>query len=230
MNEVPRPERPASTGKPSGQRLRRAPISHESRFIGYLVLGFGVLAVLTVVVLAMSGRSGLKTETPNSAAVKEISGGLSAVLMPDPVKPATPKKELYFKRQPDIAAASMEGDWQSMIGKYTAVLQLKGGVYQIILANADPAAARLYSQGTYKVQEDVLLLTPRLDWPKPATTQKTSVEYQPITRAPFPIIAAIQSGKMLWQNPPQSERRVLVPYKSPLLLNGEADYIVWQKL
>lgn len=233
-----RPRPPQSP--PNGQKRRRPralppPASPESRFIGYLVLGFGVLAVVAVLILAFSG-GGDKEERQADA---RVADSLAQDIVPAPAQPApAPKpvvqqpierKELYFKRQPNLDAAAMEGSWQAAIGKYTVVLQMQKGSYQIVYAQPDPNSRRLYSLGTYKiVAEDMVELTPRLDWPAP--TSRMGAGYEILTRAEFPILVTFQSGRMLWQNPPQSEKRVLAPYRSPVTAAEDANYVVWQRL
>lgn len=223
----------------SSQPSRRTPppkqgLSYESRFIGYLVLGFGVLAVIAVAIIAFSAKkeTGSKqtAQEPVQQATQPPQALVSDMINTQPIAPEKPKPELFFEREPDLDAEDLKGAWQTSIGKYTAVVQFKKDVYQIILAQPDPNAARLYSSGTYKVMEDIILLTPHLDWPQPATQAGKTIAYEILTRAPFPIIAVIDGNKMLWQNPPQSESRVLVPYKTPLFLDEKVDYATWKKL
>lgn len=197
------------------------------------MLGFGVLAVIAVLVLAF-GKSDApsKPETPQVAAQKPASAGdLMADLTaaPQAVKPV-PKVDLFFERDADFAAAKMEGDWQSTIGRYTVVLQIREGVYQLILASADPAAPRYYSSGTYKVIEDIIMLTPRMDWPAPASVGGKIIAYEKLTRAPFPVIARFEGGNMLWQNIPQAEKRVTGPYTSPLFMSEDVKLATWKRL
>lgn len=211
----PRPRRPAQPPA----------LSKESRFIGYLVLGFGLLAVITVIIIAVNGKSG--DQSPQDETAAQLVQGL----VDTPVsKPPAPKKELVFPRSPDVDESDMQGAWQAAIGRYTSVLQFNKGVYQIIMASPDPNAVRLYSSGTYKGLEDILVLTPKLDWPQPVSPEGKKITYDMLTRAPFPVIVLFDKGKMIWQNPPQSERRVLVPYKNPLLVDDKEHYIVWSKL
>ncbi len=177
-------------------------MSRESRFVGYLVLGFGVLAIIAVLIIALGGK---KEETPVVAGAKPEAQSL-------------------------IAQSDMEGDWQAAIGKFTAVLQIRKNVYQIILAQPDPNAPRYYSSGTFKVVEDVMVLTPRIDWPPPASPAGKKIGYSILTQAPFPMIAVFKDGGMLWQNPPQSEKRVRAPLTSPIFKSERVDYVSWKKL
>ncbi len=224
ISPPPKPSRPSAARQAKAPRNAILALSHESRFIGYVVLGFGLLAVVALIIILLSGSN----ERQDAARQPQrlVPEMTDTQTMPRPV----PKKELYFKRNPDLDAGDITGGWQTNIGKYTAAIQMEKGVYQVILAQPDPYAPRLYSSGTYKILEDIILLTPRLDWPTPAAPKGKKIGYQVLTSAPFPLIAVMEGKKMIWQNPPQSEKRVLVPYKSPLFMDEGVDYVVWQRV
>lgn len=229
----PPPQQPPRP-RPQQQARRRPappPRSAESKFIGYLVLGFGLIAVIAVLLLAFMGNNpDTDVAQPSQEQTKNISTNMEARFTAPPPIASKPKVELHFKRQPDFKAVQMEGNWQATIGTYTAVLQVNKNVYQIILvSNAQPGMPRFYSSGSYKVQEDMIVFTPRVDWPQPATQNK-SIVYQRITRAPFSMISAFYEGKMLWQNLPPDETRVLRLANTPLFMSENVDYVVWQKM
>lgn len=207
-------------------------VSAESRFIGYLVLGFGVLAVIAVLILAFGGsdddaQRGKSAKTPPASA-KDLMADLSQP--PKTMSAPAARTDLFFEREKDFDSGDMEGDWQASIGRYTAVLQIRKNVYQLILAGDDPVAPRMFSSGTFKVVEDIIMLTPRLDWPPPAQAKGRFVAYDRLTRAPFPVIARFDGGKMLWQNVPQEETRVIAPYTSPVFLSENIKVAVWKKM
>lgn len=219
------------------------PVSGESRFIGYIVLGFGVLAVIAVGVLAFSGRedlsvpAGTQAPVPAANALKKAASNTARDMEAD-LRDKAPtisvekieRKDLYFKRQPNIAAASVEGSWQSRIGKKTVVLKMSGGTFQIVISPDGQQNLRIYSSGTYKKTEDILVFTPDKKWTPPAVPQGQPLYYQPLTQAVFPVIAALESGKMLWQNPPPQEKRVYAPASMVLIGPQDQPYVVWQKM
>ena len=197
------------------------------------MLGFGVLAVIAVLILAFGKDDA--APSPEAAKLAEQKPTNARDLMADltdaPQSPKpVPKVDLFFERDADFAAGKMEGDWQSAIGRYTAVLQIREGVYQLILASTDPVAPRYYSSGTYKVIEDIVMLTPRMDWPAPASVGGKIIAYEKLTRAPFPVIARFDGGDMLWQNIPQAEKRVTAPYTSPLFMSEDVKLATWKRL
>lgn len=140
------------------------------------------------------------------------------------------ESDLFFKRDKNFKAGRMEGDWQASIGRYTAVLQIRNDVFQLILASADPMAPRFYSSGTYKVLEDIVMLNPQQSWPPPAIPKGKVIAYDKLTRAPFPVIARFDGDTMLWQNVPQDEKRVVAPYTSPLFMSENVKVATWKKL
>lgn len=241
----PRP-RPPANGRPTGGGKPRAPrnMSRESRFVGYLVLGFGLLAVIAVLVLAFSnsgdGNAPVANNAPGPSAAATAQTPTPALLPRDLVndlsslesrraKTQDGGRDLFFERTPKFDASAMEGDWQAMIGNYTAVLQIRKNVFQIILASSDPNAPRYYSSGTFTVNEDILMLVPQQDWPPPASAS-ANISYAKLTRGSFPIIARFEGGKMLWQNPPESEKRVSGPYTSPIFMAEKTRLATWQKI
>lgn len=241
-------------------RKKAKPPSAESRYIGYLVLGFGVLAVVAVAILALSGRKDAGTQNKTVEAQAQIlTQAQKAAAQPQIAveKPpmsanvatraaqdlmqdlngqtlAAPREQaedgLYFPRQPKVKRENLEGTWRGVVGRYAVALKMQGGTYQIILANPDEYSRRLYSSGEYKITEDIIEFSPRRDWPAPTPPVGTDVRYQNITSSPFPVIAAMDKGEMLWQAPPVSETRVLEMTRMPILLSEKQDFIVWQKL
>ncbi len=259
---LPKKPTPANANKGASFSARKIKpdygSSKESRFVGYMVLGFGIVAVMSVLLIAANRFGGNNEQTGGQPVATPV-----AVMSPTPqtlVPPATPaapdlqnrvakdllgnlsspfsqergqykelpKDELYFKRQPDLDSAAIEGAWQAMISNSTAVLQLSKGTYQIVMADPAQYSYRQYSSGTYTVMEDLITLTPRNDWAPPSPPKGTDIVYASITSAPFPVMAGFKSGKMLWQNPPSSETRIYVPRMLPLLQDSAQGYIVWQ--
>lgn len=204
--------------------------SRESKFIGYLVLGFGVVAVAAVLLLAFMGRGAPDTNAPQptqqqTAMIAPVKSQ-ALIQAPKPVPP--PEYKLPFKRQPNMDAAAMDGNWQAMIGKFTAVLQMNKGVYQVIIASDDIYMPRYYSSGTYEVLEDMITFTPQNSWPQPLS--KSGGSYQTISRAPFSAMSAFYEGKMLWANTPPTEYRVRRYPQMALLMGENVDYVVWQRI
>ncbi|MFA5593337.1 MAG: hypothetical protein WC989_08505 [Micavibrio sp.] len=219
------------------------------QLVGYAVLAIGVSLVLGVIYLAFfaGGSAVRQAPMPDGQMAQALVSDLPALprqqgtgagaAIPQgsttrisPPAPVRPQSQLAIRRQSGIDAAQMKGAWQGMIGRFTAVLQLDGVVYQVILASADPNASRIYSSGTYKIMDDIITLTPRSDWPEPVSGAGARVSYDKLTRAPFSLIAGFQQGRMVWQNVPEGEKRVLTTRTSPLFRSENVNYVVWQRV
>ncbi len=261
-DEPPKPGGPRrnpanANGRPAGARPKRPPAaaSRESRFIGFLVLGLGIIALLAVVMIALSSRNGapdgtsatVKARTEKTAeekaleaiparvrkyeAPKNVAEDLSSSL-PHKIKmppKQEEKPELFFKRDPSLDAASMIGSWKAAVGSYVAVLDMDGQIYQIVMADPNNYGARLYSAGTYEVLEDMVTLRPQNTWPFPDAPKGQGIKYNRITTSPFPVVVALKGDNMFWQNPPESEIRVVPLRKLPVLLSENLDYLTWQR-
>ncbi len=242
------------------KRKSNQKISKESQFIGYIVLGFGALAVISVMLVAANRFGGKNTNSPmvqnvttteqvvqtpptpvskpvpinnpelQNRVAQDLIKNLPQNFSSAPVQTKKPnKQELYFNRQPDLKISDIEGSWQSMVGDSTIVLTLTRGSYQMIVANPNEYSERKYSSGNFTMIEDILVFSPRHDWPKPTPPRGTDVKYTPITMAKFPVIAAMRGGKMLWQNPPSTENRVYVPRALAILTDPKQGFLVWQR-
>lgn len=240
MNEPADPQSPSATRPKNGQARLRAnpqvsprrpmPMSRESKFIGYLVLGLGVLAVISVLILAFSGGVDTSGEADPKVAQGLQQDMASAPTAASRSKPAAPKAELAMPRQKGIKVGDLSGGWKSSIHDYVAVMQMEKGAFQIILAPNNLDLPRMYSSGTYAMVDDMVILTPRTDWKAPPSPAGRNVQYERLTRGTYPMIVGFKDGAMIWQNVPQSEKRIDVPSRSPLLLDPAVDYIVWKKL
>ena len=214
-----------------GQGGRRPPQSRESKFIGYLVLGFGIVAVVAVLLLAFMGGGApdMNVQQPTPSQTAKISPTKPQELIQARAPVPPPEYKPPFKRQPNMDVAGLNGNWQGMIGPFTAVVQMNKGVYQIVVASDNISMPRYYSSGTYKVLEDMITFTPQNNWPKPLT-QSGKGSYQAITRSPFSLMSAFYEGKMLWANVPPTEERVRRYLQVPVFMNENVDYVVWQKI
>lgn len=214
---------------PSQPRPRRRPpakpSSRESRFIGYLVLGFGTLAVIAMLMIAFGGGD----ETAQTQEQASLQKELSSIEAPARASEEPEEDKLYLKRQKKIDEGDIQGGWQSMIGEYLAVLQIQKGSFQIIMALPDPQMPRKYFSGTYNILDDLIVLNPQLKWGEPKKPAGAKFSYSRLTSSGFPMVVGFENGNMVWQNTPQTEKRMYVPSRSPLLSLGGMDYIIWKK-
>lgn len=218
-------DQPPSAPRRRPRRLPQQP-SKESRFIGYVVLGFGTLAVIAMLMIAFGGNEDAPQTPEQQNLQKELAAAQTA-----PVDLAEKKETaLQFKRQKKIDQGDMQGGWQAAIGDYLAVMQIQKGAFQIIMALPDPNMPRKYFSGTFTTLDDLIILKPQPQWGEPKKPANSPIVYDALTSSTFPMIVGFDGGKMVWQNvPPGVEERVYVPARSPLLSLGDMDYIIWKK-
>ncbi len=228
MNDPAQPSNPVRRRAPDGGRRRRAvqEMSPESRFVGYLVLGLGVLAFISVLILAFAGPD-VSEEGPDP----QVAGRLQTDMASQSRREeALDKAQLVLPRQKGVDMGDLQGSWMANIGPYVAVMQIGKGAYQIILARGEPEFPRLYSSGTISMIDDIAVMQPRADWKAPAAPAGSGIRYERLTRGSYPMIAGFKDDAMIWQNVPQGvETRTYVPPRSPLLLDPSRDYIVWKR-
>lgn len=227
------PSRPkgggAAKARQAGQGRKPMPrplTPAQSQMVGYAVLGVGILAAISVLIMAFRGGVDTGGPEPDPQVTASLQQDISRQ---EQAVPATVAKEskLALKRQ-KISAGSLSGGWKALIGDYMAVLQMDNGAYQVILASADPVVPRLYSSGSYTMIDDIIVLSPRSDWKAPTPPAGSSIEYERLTRGDYAMVVGFQDGAMVWQSVPSSETRVSYS-RSPLLLEQGRDYIVWKK-
>ena len=198
----------------------------QSRLVGVAVFGAGLLAVVAVVFLALSQRGGGPVNGPKALQQKE---SLNVPMVQAREAQTAPAPKTYT-RQKNIDEDDIEGVWQAKLGNNEAVVQIKNGVYQIIVATPSPTAPRLYSNGTYKILRDLILFQPQLNWSKPAVPKGSNIEYQSLTMSPFPMAVSRDGRAMVWQNPRQDEKDIYVPRQNPMLYNIPDQVAIWTPL
>jgi hypothetical protein len=212
------------------KKMPRPMTPQQSQMLGYAVLGVGVIAALSVLILAFRGFGGggdvFNVPEPAPQVAEKLQEDISRQPRSAPPAPAQEPK-LVIKRQ-KINSGNVTGGWKALIGDYIAVIQMDKGAYQIILAPADPVVPRLYSSGTYSVLDDIITFRPRSDWKAPTPPAGVNIRYERLTRSDYSMIVGFKDGAMIWQNVPEDEKRISA-YRSPLLIEQDEDYIVWKK-
>lgn len=204
------------------------------------MLGFGVLAVVAVLILALGGRGA--NDAPDADTVEALQAEMAASPQerepaPEQAAPAPAaaptrpyENTVQFPRQKKIEPEAIAGSWQTAIGRYTAVAQMNEGRFQIIIAAPEPQAPRIYSSGTYRVFDDIVEFTPQAHWPAPTPPPGLSLSYNQLTQASFSFVVTFRGGRMVWQNAPSSERRVYTTLRSPLFMTEDVNFVAWQKM
>lgn len=247
----------SARGRIRKPHIRHARSVGSPEWVGFGILAIGVLAVIGVGVLVyqkLKPSTALQAPVPAAAVsapdvalppqlmvredsalqnrvAKDLMTGLAAPFSPDKNQYKKPKTDgLYFARGGAITESDVAGRWQTIASNSTAVLELASGTYQIVMADPNNYSERKYSRGTYRFLDDMIVFEPHNEWPKPNPPKGTDVEYHTITASQFPAVVGFQRGYMLWQNAPQTERRVYIPRVLPILEDPAQGYLVWERM
>lgn len=193
--------------------------------LGLVIFGVGIVAVLLVGVLAYQTLVGSPEVGRQDAEVsqEEIRSFKQEEFREQDTSQAQKQKKKSFKRQKSISEKAITGAWDTRLDEARALLQLKNGTYRLIIVMDNPAESRWYSNGTYTLKSDLLLLVPNLDWGPPKSRK---FGYRVLTRSDIPVIVSIYKGKLVWQMP-DDDVDVYVPNYHPVLSLVKDKIAVW---
>jgi hypothetical protein len=211
--------------------------------MGFVVLGFGVLAVTATLLLALNMRdtgisensSEVREDKPSEAAADEnMVDTLKSMTQEtrEPSEPA-PKVNVSRERQENIKESAITGMWQTQIDGGKAVLQIENNVYRIIISFENPNLSRRYSNGTYRLIKDILVFYPNPAWGAPEVPEGSpSIDYDALTQSEFPILVSRQRNNLVFIHPDDEmvPSGVYRPSDSPLLSLIETGIAVWEPL
>ena len=198
----------------------------KANILGIAVLGVGVLAVLIVGVLAYRSLSFSADGQGAQISREEINAFKEAEPIFEEEQAAEEKPKPTYKRQKSISERQIVGSWDTQIKGGRALLQLQGGTYRLIIVMDNPAASRWYSNGTYTLQDDLLVLSPNMKWGPPKSKR---FGYRVLTRSNMPVMVSKNRGNLVWQVPgPDAD--IYVPNYHPMLNLTEDKIAVWDVL
>lgn len=176
-------------------------MSAQMQWVGYVVLGFGLLACIAVVMLFFSatGQPEAPNQPPDLIADSPVEPAPPASQSPRPApEPVVIERP---ERQEDIKIKEIQGVWQARLKDANAVVQIKDGVYRLIISFDYPGLPRRYSNGTYEMKGDQLILTPKSEW-GPQKSADGFVEYLPLTSVGFSTLVARSKETLVWMTTP----------------------------
>ena len=209
----------------------------KADWIGYGVLGAGVLAFAAVSLMALGMLGGGSGDDGRGAVESGYAAPDASELardFGDPAETATaaqaeaPPPE-PVRRQENLKPRAVTGDWQAQVPGGVAVLKMDGQVFQLIVAYNAPGRDRRYISGVYEMSGDIVYLAPRNDWRPPRSARGGDVEYDTITTSPFPVMVSVERGRMIWRVPPE-DIEYFVPSRIPLLAELPQETLVWRGL
>lgn len=142
------------------------------------------------------------------------------------VKKKSVKPKRSFERQTSIAEIEIEGSWRTQLDGMQALLQMRGRTYKLIVVPNNPVEARYYSNGTYILKEDLLILTPNMAWGPPKSRR---FAYDVLTLSDLPVLVSKHQGKLVWQLP-SYDSDIYVPNFHQILSRTEDNIAVWDVL
>lgn len=187
---------------------------------GVAVLAVGLIAVLAVSILAIQKFS------TNINVSNDTKKSFQEIQAQEFIQKEPPKPKRVFARQKSISESDIEGSWNARLEEARALLQMRGRTYKLIVVNDNPVEARFYSNGTYILKNDLLVLTPNLEWGPPKSRR---YRYNVLMRSNLPVIVSKHKGKLVWQLP-GPEADIYVPNFHQILSRTEDDIAVWDVL
>jgi hypothetical protein len=206
--------------------------------MGFVVLGFGVLAVTATLLLALNMRTPAPPEngtTPAATPAEEnMVDTLNSMTQETRARAEPePKVNVSRERQENIKESAITGMWQTAIDGGKAVLQIENNVYRIIISFENPNLSRRYSNGTYRLIKDILVFYPNPAWGAPEVPEGApNIDYDALTQSEFPILVSRQRNNLVFMHPDDEivPSGVYRPSDSPLLSLIETGIAVWEPL
>ena len=196
----------------------------KANLIGLGVLTLGVLVLLFVGYVAYQklspSNNSEKTEKRAEVPLYEQQGR-----KPNRAAGEKPVQQAYA-RQDSISEEELRGSWESLLPKGRALLEMKRGKYRLIMLSNRRQNYAQYSNGTYEIVKDIVVLQPNLKSKPPKTK---GLKYEVLTRGKIPVAAALYKGKLIWQKPP-SGTGLYIPRYNPVLSKANNDIVVWKVL
>lgn len=192
--------------------------------IALAIFGISLLAFAYACILAIKTFSGGgSTEETVRISQDELdefkNAGARQVQKEEPVK--------SFKRQRRIKEKQITGVWDAKLGNARGLLQMKDGGFRLILIDRTSSSLRYYINGTYTLQEDILLFNPDVRQVPPSE----KYDYQILTRSEFPVMVSKHKGKMVWQEISDDvDVDVYVPNNHAVLDRAKNGIAVWSAL
>ncbi len=189
------------------RRQKREP-SRQDRWIGYAVLGFGLLAVLGVGWLAFS-RYGATPQTAPPVAEEQ------AVVKAGPAR--------------KLSAAKIEGVWETAFLDYNCTLDLRDdGTFRILATRPVQALPRYYSRGRYTLDGAFITLTPDKAMGTPEA-EDPDHKYRPLTLRAYAVELRLKDGQQIWFPGPIDQDFPNRNPAHPLIQFSGNDSLVWAR-
>ena len=232
MNEPRQPQQKKI--KPKKKTPQQEPFFNKEKFtkanlIGVGVLALGVLALLFVGSIAYKKLFGAEDEISQSD-IDEFRQAGEERETRAVNRAAGEKPKQTYKRQKSISEREIRETWETRFLKGRGLLEIGKGRYRFILipdnTSNTQAKVRYYSNGTYKLEDDIIHLQPDFVIEPP---ESQNFDYKILTRSKMPVMASKHKGQLIWQVP-AADVRVYVPPYHPILNRAKDKIVVWNVL
>lgn len=191
--------------------------------IALVMVGLLVLVLMYVLMLGVktlfNGGSGANNVEISQEEMDDFRN--SEISSPQSTQNETRKA----KRQKNIRESDITGAWDAQLDNARALLQLKNGTFRLIIVERAAQGTRFYINGTYTLEEDILVFDPDTRSKPPSE----KFDYRILTRAKMPMMVGKYKGKMVWQVPPE-EANIYVPNYHAILNRVPNNIAVWSTL
>ena len=128
-------------------------------------------------------------------------------------KEALPIKESIQPKK-NIRKRHITGNWMAPLREAQATLWIDGDRYQLIINFDYPALASRYSQGTYVLNNGMMLLQPQPEWGKPQNISlQADKEYNLLTRNEFSVLLSRKDNALYWIEPQSNKKHRFFTYR-----------------
>jgi hypothetical protein len=147
------------------------------------------------------------------------------------------KKLLALKalpRQENITFQLMEGKWIAMTVEGVVLLKLSTDkTYKLVFINEGNNGQRIYSEGVFTQQGDILRFKPDRRIKPPTHIRGNRIFSRKLTASPFPVMVSKQGNNIIWKRPSVEaarQLRISVPNEHAVLNKVEEQIVVWKRM
>lgn len=208
-------------------RLKSKLRNLNNNILGYAILGIGLFAVIFVAYFAyksMNPTTEQEIAEKNEIETFKQSGAPNRAAG----QIANQEDSKTYKRQKSISEKELKGLWEAPLKSGKALLEIKDGVFRIVIIRSDSSTLRYYLNGTYTIKDDLIILMPNAQW-GPPNSQGQKYNYRILTNSSLPIVASKHDGQLIWQVPPKEVDIYVPPYHAFLNLTKNK-IAVWNAL
>ena len=212
--------------KKQNSKIGRIPKKHN--IVGYAILLLGIVSFLAVSVI---GYKTFFTETKKVSSIKKRKLSSPKPKVSKKINSAL-EKLLSAPRQQSILLNSLVGQWVASTQKGVCLFKInKQGGYRIILIEKrkEGKTKRIYSQGNFTMEEDIIQFTPDRSIKPPIRPGEGKIYSRNLTVSGFPVMVSRHSEQLIWKRP-SKDVKIYVPNDHPVLRHMDENIAIFKRL